>query len=126
MSMIRRSIATAATASKNYWYNGNYHTREEEYARYASLREEGYSNREIAKLTGRTSLTVRNHIGAQPKVMTHTNRSLGMKKYHQRKKERTMIAQKVKDAEIKKENTRCQIIDLTAKLKALKADYEAM
>ena len=67
------------TKPEKFWHNGNYHSREEEVARMLDLREEGFSNAEIAKKLGRAILTVRRNIGAQPADMTKGNRVEGVR-----------------------------------------------
>lgn len=56
------------------WYNGNFKTREEEVARMKELRAKGYSNPEIAKAIGRTTITVLRAIGKQDPELAKQNR----------------------------------------------------
>lgn len=72
-----RRSKTMEPKPEKFWCNGNYHSREEEVARMMTLREEGFSNAEIAKKLGRAILTVRRNIGAQPADMTKGNRIEG-------------------------------------------------
>lgn len=67
-----------AVRQAHFWKGGNFHTKEEEVARMRQLREEGYSNMEIAKKIGRSYQTVRKSIGTQPTDMTlHTKAMSG-------------------------------------------------
>lgn len=61
------------------WFNGCFHTRAEEISRMNELREEGYSNIEIAKKIGRSQSSVLRTIGAQPKEMSEKNRVMARK-----------------------------------------------
>lgn len=56
-----------------YYRGGNFHTKEEEVARMKELRDEGYSNAEIAKKVGRCSVTVCNNIGPQDPELSRQN-----------------------------------------------------
>ena len=69
---------------EHFWCNGCFHTKAEEVARMKSLREEGYSNAQIAKKIGRTIATVRRSIGAQSEELTKMNRIMGRKIYAQK------------------------------------------
>ena len=62
-----------------YWYGGCFHTKAEENNRMIELREQGFSNEEIAKKIGRVRETVRRTIGSQPEEMTRKNRVMGHK-----------------------------------------------
>lgn len=67
-----------AVRQAHFWKGGNFHSKEEEVARMRQLREEGYSNMEIAKKIGRSYQTVRKSIGTQPTDMTlHTKAMSG-------------------------------------------------
>ena len=63
----------AADRPQKFYYNGNFHTKQEEVARMRELRAEGFSNVEIAQKIGRCAKMVWNNIGKQPKDMTHMN-----------------------------------------------------
>lgn len=67
------------TEIKTYYCNGNFHTKEEEVARMKELREQGFSNAEIAKKIGRCSHTVFDNIGKQDEEMTYQNRVFSQK-----------------------------------------------
>ena len=59
--------------ANNYYYNGNFKSHKEEVAHMRELREQGFSNAEIAKKIGRTYLCVYLNIGKQPEDMTRKN-----------------------------------------------------
>lgn len=67
------------TEIKTYYYNGNFRTKEEEVARMKELREQGFSNVEIAKKVGRSQHTVFRKIGKQDEELTYQNRVFGQK-----------------------------------------------
>lgn len=67
-----------------YWYGGCFHTKAEENNRMIELREQGFSNEEIAKKIGRVRETIRRAIGAQPEEMTKKNHQIGAKIYAQK------------------------------------------
>lgn len=67
----------AAPKPEKFWCNGNFHSHKEEVARMLALREEGFSNAEIAKKIGRDRRCVTKNIGAQPTDMTKANRIHG-------------------------------------------------
>lgn len=69
----RRYKNTEKPVIESYYYNGNFHTKEEEVARMKELREQGFSNAEIAKKLGRGIVTVWNAIGKQDKELTLQN-----------------------------------------------------
>lgn len=64
---------------EHFWCNGCFHSKAEEVARMESLREEGFSNAQIAKKIGRTTITVRRSIGQQPEEITRLNKIMGGK-----------------------------------------------
>lgn len=64
---------------EHFYCGGNFHTKEEEVARMRILREEGFSNAEIAKKIGRTYQTVLRNIGFQPDDMTKKNFTEGQR-----------------------------------------------
>ena len=69
----------AAERSQKFYYNGNFHTKQEEVARMQELRAEGFSNAEIAQKIGRCARMVRNSIGKQPEDMTRMNVAEGQR-----------------------------------------------
>lgn len=63
------------TAKKEkFWFGGNFHTKAEEIAHMNFLRDEGFTNAEIARKIGRSYGTVRCNIGLQPKSYTERSR----------------------------------------------------
>lgn len=66
------------------WRGGCFHTKDDETHYMEHLRENGYSNAEIAKKTGRSTVAVWGRIGRQPDEMTKQNRVLGLKVYAQK------------------------------------------
>lgn len=72
----RRNLSVSKTEKpkKHYW-GGNFYSREEEITRMTELRNEGYSNAEIAKKIGRTYECVLYNIGKQPADMTSAKHS---------------------------------------------------
>ena len=68
---------TGKVKIESYYHNGNFHTKEEEIARMLELREQGFSNAEIAKKIGRHSVTVFKKIGKQDEEMTRQNLAMG-------------------------------------------------
>lgn len=68
----RNEWTYAERPAKFYW-NGNFHTKEEEVARMKELRAQGYSNAEIAKAIGRTRDTVWRSIGKQDPELAKQN-----------------------------------------------------
>ena len=64
----------AACRPNKFYYNGNFYTKEEEVARMKELRNQGYSNAEIAKIVGRTCGTVLRNIGTQDAELSKQNR----------------------------------------------------
>ena len=68
----RKEWTHAERPAKFYW-NGNFHTKEEEVARMKELRAQGYSNAEIAKAIGRTRDTVWRSIGKQDPELAKQN-----------------------------------------------------
>lgn len=83
--------------SGEHYREGNYPTHAEEVARMRELRAEGRSNREIARMIGRTTQTIRNNIGNEPDSITEMNRALRWQQYHQRNAARRtyVIRQKI-------------------------------
>ena len=59
-----------------FWWGGNYHSHTDELARMKQLRDEGFTNAEIARKIGRAYTTVLNNIGKQPAMMTDRSHSL--------------------------------------------------
>ena len=78
--------------ASGYWHNGCFHTRADEIKRMIDLREQGFSNAEIAKKIGRHPLTIRNAIGLQPEEMTKQNHMIGCKIYAQKNAARKQYA----------------------------------
>lgn len=68
-----RNEWTHTERSAKFYWNGNFHTKEEEIARMQELRAKGYSNAEIAKLVGRTYESVRRNIGKQDPELSRQN-----------------------------------------------------
>lgn len=64
---------------ESYYHNGNYHTKEAEIARMRELREQGYSNREIAQKLGRNVTMVYDNIGAQDPELSKQNRAMAQR-----------------------------------------------
>lgn len=62
-------------APHRYW-GGNFATHADERARMLELRADGYSNHEIAKKVGRSTVCVLNNIGPQPEEITAIRRKL--------------------------------------------------
>lgn len=75
----QKEIAREAVRRENYLLTHNFPSREAETKRMEYLREQGYSNSEIARKVGRCVLTVRRRIGSQPEDMTKENIRLGQK-----------------------------------------------
>ena len=63
--------------NKKFYHNGCFHSKDEETERMLSLRDEGYSNKEIAEKIGRDYTTVLKTIGYQSKELTKKNQMLG-------------------------------------------------
>ena len=63
-------------AFREFYWNGNFKSHEEEKAHMENLRERGYNNAEIARMVGRTIKCVRDNIGKQPKIMTDLTMTL--------------------------------------------------
>lgn len=61
---------------EHFYYNGNFHSREEEVQHMRYLRAKGYTNAEIAKKIGRNYVTVYKKIGKQPEEYTKMSRRL--------------------------------------------------
>ena len=69
----------AAERPQKFYWNGNFHTKQEEVARMRELRAEGFSNAEIAQKIGRCANMVRGSIGKQPEDMTRMNVAEGQR-----------------------------------------------
>ena len=108
-----RRIRSEAAKAQSYYRNGNYHTREEEIARMNQLRAEGYSNREIAGVTGRSVVTVHRNLGSQPLDMTKMNVTEGQRNRRRRDEKRKTY---VMTHEINQHN------ELVEKIERLNAD----
>ena len=65
--------------NRKFYCNGCFHSREEEQKRMLQLREDGYSNMEIAQKIGRHYKTVLLAIGYQPDGITKKNKVMGQK-----------------------------------------------
>ena len=65
--------------NKKFYYDGCFHTRTEERERMRQLRDEGYSNKEIAQKLGRDYRTVLHALGYQPEGITKKNKQIGQK-----------------------------------------------
>lgn len=63
-----------AAKKEKFWFGGNFHTKSEEIAHMNLLRDEGFTNAEIARKIGRSYGTVRYNIGLQPKSYTERSR----------------------------------------------------
>lgn len=72
----------------DYWHCGCFHTKAEEDNHMIELREQGFSNAEIAKKIGRVPITVRRAIGCQPDEMTIKNIQMAGKIRAQKNAER--------------------------------------
>lgn len=59
-----------------YYCNGNFQTREEEIRRMQELRDEGFSNEEIAKKVGRSSSMVYYALGKQDPELSRQNQQM--------------------------------------------------
>lgn len=84
---------------EHFYFNGNYHTKDEETRRMEQLRAEGYSNAEIAKKIGRSYPTVVSRIGVQPIDMSKTNRAFSQAISKQKNEARRLYVRNHKIAE---------------------------
>lgn len=121
---------------REFWYNGNFHSHEDEVSHMRELRNRGYNNREIAKMVGRSIQTIYDAIGKQPKIMTELSLKLAgehkAKANHNRKiaiatakreaYERLIAEQAQANAE--KESLIAKLNSIQKTLDADKAEYE--
>ena len=75
-SEMRKKVWKHGT-NKKFYHNGCFHSRTEEQERMMSMREEGFSNKEIASKIGRDVTTIYKAIGKQPPEMSNKNKQLG-------------------------------------------------
>lgn len=103
-----------------FWYGGNYHSKADEVARMKQLRQEGYTNQEIARKIGRAYNTVLNNIGKQDPLMTETTRQMAAAS---RKQKSAARAAYVRNKPIAEYNAKVQEHnELKAKLNALQVE----
>ena len=102
--------------NKKFYFNGCFHSRAEEQERMMQLREEGYSNMEIAQKIGRHYNTVLLAIGYQPEEMTKKNHMMGQKIRAQKNASRKqyVVNEKVTEYNRKVEECKQKQIELTA------------
>ena len=84
------------------WYNGNFPTHQAEIAHMKALREQGYNNREIAKMVGRNLNTIYKNIGKQPKIMTELSKQLAGERKAKENKNRKIAVATIKRQEYEK------------------------
>ena len=103
-----------------FWWGGNYHSKADEIARMKQLRQEGYTNHEIAQKIGRAYSTVLNSIGKQDPLMTKTTQQMAAAS---RKQKSAARAAYVRNKPIAEYNAKVQEHnELKAKLNALQVE----
>lgn len=99
MTRTRRMQIKEQNNKTKYWYGGSFHSYAEEKARMLELREEGYTNIQIAKKVGRTPKTVWAKIGKQPVEYTmESMREVGLRRRQESEtRRRRQLAMKVSE-----------------------------
>lgn len=85
---------------EHFYYNGNFHSREEEVQHMRYLRANGYTNAEIAKKIGRSYCMVWSAIGNQPEEYTKMTRNLSGKRISSANAARRALANRARIDEL--------------------------
>ena len=108
LGYIRRNIADrdepfrikVGKQEEHFYYNGNFHSRDEEVRHMRYLRVKGYTNAEIAKKIGRSYVTVYKAIGKQPEEYTKMSKKLSGKRISSANAARRALANRARIDEL--------------------------